>query len=144
MDLRIKIIMTIVLVLPMFVAMAPNVQHRACDVNIPTGTWHAETLNGTRGFFGNNDNVSIENAGSNQYNISDFSGGIIAKFGFGNTNPVTIEFDCNAHVLPSSFDTQFGQCNILDGTWIEEENSLLLIWELPASKVSEVTRYSFN
>lgn len=115
-----------------------------CTITLPSGSWTGATQLGAGGLHETNSAVSINSLGNNQFEVSDFSAGLIDHFGFSASNPVTIEIDCNNQVLSTSKTTDFGTCNITGGSWDAANATLTLEWSIVENRITEKSVFTLN
>lgn len=115
-----------------------------CTVSIPSGTWTGTSLNGVGNLYTSNANVTITDLGNNQFRISDFSGGFIGHFGHSDSNPIDVEIDCDNGVTPKSITTNYGNCQLISGSWNPSTNELILNWSLHQGRINESTKFNLN
>ncbi|MEQ9465807.1 MAG: hypothetical protein RLN88_00260 [Ekhidna sp.] len=118
------------------------ITHKATSqecVSIPTGTWDAETINGSHGKYGSSQvSISIQDS---SYVISDFTGGLFGEFS-GEGVELTFSINCNGTLIGDEFDTDYGRCEITGGYYDSLNQELKIDWVIPFNQLEETTVFT--
>ena len=121
----------------------PN-ELQECEIDIPENkTWTGQAnWSASRNI--KNSVITIQKINGTTFQISDYSGGMIAANGHSNDNAMTISLDCNNQVQSKTFTTPFGNCVVSGGSWDSSTGELKIEWNIAPSGVYETTTFTLN